>query len=195
MGKVVVVGDVGGHLDQLRWALSLMGARGEPLLLPEDVIVVQVGDLIDRGPDSLGVLNLVEDIRQRQPGQWVQLVGNHEAQYLPGGRPFWPEPVPQAGVELLTRWWDTGAMTVATAITTADGDESLVTHAGLTAIFGSASVGERSSASTPDTADTGHRRGGRSSSTTPASPEPDRGALPGVTGSATLHPSRNIGQG
>lgn len=132
MSTVVVVGDVGGHLDQLQRALTVIGAQGEPLTLPEDVVVVQVGDLVDRGPDSVGALRLVDQFLQRQPGQWVQLVGNHESQYLPGGTPFWPDPLGPEGVGILADWWDSGAMNVAAAVATADGDELLVTHAGLT---------------------------------------------------------------
>lgn len=132
MAKVAVIGDVGGHLDQLRWALVQIGARDEPPFLPDDVTVVQVGDLVDRGPDSMGVLRLVQQVQQRQPGQWVQLVGNHEAQYLPGGTVFWTDPLASAGIDVLTSWWETGTMNVAAAVATAGGDEYLITHAGLT---------------------------------------------------------------
>ena len=62
---------------------------------------------------------------------WVQLAGNHEAQYLPGATVFWPEPLPQRGVETLREWWADGRMQVAAAITT-NGEEFLLTHAGLT---------------------------------------------------------------
>jgi hypothetical protein len=111
---------------------TAQGARDEPIALPDDVIVVQVGDLVVRGLDSIGVIHVVQQTQQRHPGQWVQLVGNHESQYVPGGRPFWPEPLAPAGVELLTAWWQTGAMNVAAAVATAKGDEYLVTHAGRT---------------------------------------------------------------
>lgn len=47
MGKVLVIGDVSGRLDRLRWSLSRVGGRGEPFLLPDNVIAVQVGDLVD----------------------------------------------------------------------------------------------------------------------------------------------------
>jgi hypothetical protein len=66
-----------------------------------------------------------------QPGHWVQLLGNHEWQYLPEGEPFWPE-LPAEGVAILRSWWDTGHMNVAAAVTTGGGREFLVTHAGLT---------------------------------------------------------------
>lgn len=132
MARVVVIGDVGGHPGQLRRALSHVGARGEQLELPDDVIVVQVGDLVDRGPDSGGVLRLVGGYLDHQPGQWVQLVGNHEGQYLPGGTPFWPDPLSPADAQLLASWWEHGMMSVAAAVRTAEGEDLLVTHAGLT---------------------------------------------------------------
>src|ERR1700755_2285929 len=83
MGRVAVIGDVGGHLLELEAALASLGATGGDHRLPDDLTVVQVGDLIDRGPDSAGVLDLVDRYLDNQPAQWVQLIGNHEAQYLP----------------------------------------------------------------------------------------------------------------
>lgn len=132
MARVVVIGDVGGHPDQLRQALSYVGARGAQLVLPDDVVVVQVGDLVDRGPDSGGVLRLVHRYTSEQPEQWIQLVGNHEAQHLPGGTAFWPEPLARADAELIGSWWAQGLLNVAAAVRTAEGDDLLVTHAGLT---------------------------------------------------------------
>ncbi len=132
MSRVVVIGDVGGHADQLRWALSQVGAWGEPPTLPDDVVVIQVGDLVDRGPDSMGVLALVDHMLRSQPAHWVQLIGNHEWQYLPEGRMFWPSSLSADGVRTLASWWDEGLMTMAAAVATADGEEFLLTHAGMT---------------------------------------------------------------
>ena len=129
MARVVVIGDVGGHPDHLLAGLARVGARGT---LPDDVVVVQVGDLVDRGPDSARVLAIVDGYLRRQPDQWVQLVGNHEGQYLPGGTRFWPEELSPIDARLLRSWWEDGLMSVAAAVHTADGDELLVTHAGLT---------------------------------------------------------------
>jgi hypothetical protein len=129
MARVVVIGDVGGHPDQLVAVLERLGPRGT---LPPDVVVVQVGDLVDRGPDSALVLAIVDGFMRRHPGQWIQLVGNHESQYLPGGTRFWPEELSPIDARLLRSWWEDGLMTVAAALRTADGDELLVTHAGLT---------------------------------------------------------------
>jgi hypothetical protein len=130
--RIVVIGDVGGHPDQLRWALSHVGAYGDVPVLPDDLVVVQVGDLVDRGPDSMAVLDLVGQIMHNQPGQWVQLIGNHEWQYLPEGSVFWADPLPAAGVRVLSSWWDDGRMGVAAAVATSDGQEWLLSHAGLT---------------------------------------------------------------
>lgn len=132
MARVVVIGDIGGHPEQLRRALAGIGATGDPVRLPEDVVVVQVEDLVDRGPDSASVLADVAGILERQPGRWVQLVGNHEAQYLPGGTRFWPQDLAAADVATLNSWWAQGRMNVAAAVRTGDGDELLITHAGLT---------------------------------------------------------------
>lgn len=132
MGRVVVIGDVGGHLDQLRYALSSCGAHGDQLCLPLNTTVIQIGDLVDRGPDSSRVLTLVNRYLENQPAQWIQLVGNHEAQYLPGGTRFWAERLTDRDANLLRSWWEAGSMQVAAGIRLAEGDELLLTHAGLT---------------------------------------------------------------
>ena len=54
---------------------------------------MRTSDLVDRGPDSVGVLDVVARLRE---------------------------------------WWADGRVRVAAAVRTADGDELLVTHAGLT---------------------------------------------------------------
>jgi hypothetical protein len=120
--RIVIVGDVGGHPDQLR-AVAREDVRA-------DTVVIQVGDLVDRGPDSAAVLELVGGYLGAR--QWIQLAGNHEAQYLPGGTRFWPHPLDEDGARLLRSWWDDGQLQVAAAVRTADGDEVLITHAGLT---------------------------------------------------------------
>lgn len=63
-----VIGDVHGRLDLLQ---ALIGA------LPTDHSIVCVGDLIDRGEDSAGVLRFVRD-----HDRLSSLMGNHEAMLL-----------------------------------------------------------------------------------------------------------------
>lgn len=129
--RVAVVGDVGGHVDELRDELLRLGADPGTGRLPDGLIVVQVGDLIHRGPDSAGVVELVDGYLQDQPGQWVQLVGNHEAQYLRDPAFEWPEKLDGAAVETLRRWWAGGQLMAAVSVQT-DAERFLITHAGLT---------------------------------------------------------------
>lgn len=128
-------GDVGGQAGPLRSALVDLGADPETLQLPSDLTVVQVGDLIHRGPDSHGVLDIVRTAFQRQPRQWVQLAGNHEAQYLMPPKFHWPERLTDDDLETIFDWWHTRRMRVATAIDVGQDREYLITHAGLTEGF------------------------------------------------------------
>lgn len=145
--RLAVIGDVGGHLDALEEALWSLGADPEAAELPDDLVVCQVGDLVHRGPDSPGVVGLVDRLMAQNPGRWVQLAGNHEAQYLQPPRFKWYEALPDETVATLRRWWEDGSMQLAAAFET-DGvevrrpggeretvgaGELLVTHAGLTA--------------------------------------------------------------
>ena len=132
--RTAVIGDVGGHLDELTAELVRLGADPVTGRLPADLTVVQVGDLVHRGPDSGGVVALVDRYLATQPGQWVQLVGNHEAQYLAEPRFDWPERLGAETATTLQDWWSRGLMRVAAPVTTAR-ESYLVTHAGLTSGF------------------------------------------------------------
>lgn len=132
--RVAVIGDVHGQLVALRYELVRLGADPHTGELPEDLTVVQVGDIVHRGPDSGGVVALIDRYLREQPGRWIQLVGNHEAFYL-GGRSFqWNERIDSGTVATIEKWWADGSMHVAVALPTTLGDY-LVSHAGLTAGF------------------------------------------------------------
>ncbi len=76
-----VVGDVHGEPDRLRAALAQV-APGRRVIL--------VGDYIDRGPDSRGVLELLLATRANLGPQLVLLRGNHEVtllEFLDGAPP------------------------------------------------------------------------------------------------------------
>ena len=75
--EIFVVGDIHGRSDLLG-ALIDEAAR-EPKLHDERAIVF-LGDLIDRGPDSLGAIDLAMGAKARVGAdQAVALMGNHEA--------------------------------------------------------------------------------------------------------------------
>jgi serine/threonine protein phosphatase 1 len=64
MGKTAVITDVHGRLPELRAILAQ---------IPDDTQIVVLGDMVDRGTDSRGVVELVRSI----PGA-ICLRGNHE---------------------------------------------------------------------------------------------------------------------
>jgi serine/threonine protein phosphatase 1 len=72
------IGDVHGRLDLLKDLLSqiITHASGRSCKL------VFLGDYIDRGPDSAGVVALVRRFQQRWPDGVICLKGNHEAMPL-----------------------------------------------------------------------------------------------------------------
>lgn len=70
-----VVGDVHGCLDALRHLLAVLG-YGEDGRHPQGRTLVFVGDLINRGPDSAGVLRLVS--RLARDGRARTALGNHD---------------------------------------------------------------------------------------------------------------------
>ena len=64
-GPLDIVGDIHGEIDPL---LSLMNHLGydQQGRHPEDRKLVFVGDLTDRGPDSLAVVNLVQRLTEAE---------------------------------------------------------------------------------------------------------------------------------
>lgn len=134
-GRVAIIGDVGGHVDALRAELVRLGVPDDgdgPI--PPGLCIVQVGDLIHRGPDSPAVVALVDRHLRQAPGRWIQLVGNHEAFYLRRRQFSWHDRVPRSTAAILRRWWASGLMRPAVAIRT-NVEDVLVCHAGLTRGF------------------------------------------------------------
>jgi serine/threonine protein phosphatase 1 len=77
-GDVIAVGDIHGRLDLLDAFLDYVKGT--------QTTVILLGDLIDRGPNDLGVLERVEKLLE-EPGAWgleaaYALRGNHEQMYL-----------------------------------------------------------------------------------------------------------------
>ena len=61
-----------------------------PELTPEDTVVF-LGDYIDRGPDSAGVVAWVREFTARSPAKVIALRGNHEDAWLQVVDQGWPE--------------------------------------------------------------------------------------------------------
>lgn len=76
-----VVGDVHGELEALQDLVGHLG-YAEDGTHPEGRFLVFVGDLVDRGPDSPGVVAWVQ--RMVQEGNALCLLGNHELNLLLG---------------------------------------------------------------------------------------------------------------
>lgn len=133
--RVAMIGDVHGHFGELRDALVSLGADPLTLRLPDDLTVIQVGDLVHKGPGSWEVVRMVDQYRREQPDQWVQLVGNHEAHYVNEKLFSWQGEVDEDTESILRAWWESGWMRTSAAVTRDVGDEILVTHAGLTHSF------------------------------------------------------------
>ncbi len=75
MERIFAIADIHGCLDKLRALMEKIRPDRE-----RDRIVF-IGDYIDRGPDSRGVVDYVIDLRDRF-GRVVCLMGNHERMFL-----------------------------------------------------------------------------------------------------------------
>lgn len=86
--RIVAVGDL--HGDYSAWrdiagAAGLVGPRGQ--WTGGRTTLVQVGDVVDRGPDSLKILRELMRLQKEAPrngGRVIVLVGNHEAMNIIG---------------------------------------------------------------------------------------------------------------
>jgi serine/threonine protein phosphatase 1 len=97
--RIYAIGDIHGRLDLLERAVAAI--RRDVERHGPAALTVTVGDYIDRGPQSRGVLDRLAD--NPFPTSYVALKGNHEALlegFLadPGLGPFWAR---QGGIETL----------------------------------------------------------------------------------------------
>lgn len=142
-----IFGDIGGHHYPFMQALEKIGVNTETHEVPEGVGIIQVGDLVHRGPNSDELVTWVDAALKvnNKPGtgRWIQLFGNHEGHHIGGpvfsqnvdGKvTFWD--LGPDSEKTLKRWWGSNQAQMAVAVTRieASGEERdvLVTHAGLT---------------------------------------------------------------
>lgn len=75
--ETYVCSDIHGEFDAWLWAIAKSGinlGKGDSLVI--------LGDLIDRGEDSLACVLYVFELMKRYPGQVTYLIGNHERMFL-----------------------------------------------------------------------------------------------------------------
>lgn len=86
--RVVVVGDVHGDYDRFVDVLMMSGlVDGKRKWSGGSSILVQVGDVLDRGPLSRKALDLLMDLQKQAPkkgGQVEMILGNHEVMRMVG---------------------------------------------------------------------------------------------------------------
>lgn len=86
--RIVAIGDLHGDYDAFEALLTDAGLIDKRKRWSGgETILVQTGDVPDRGPDSLRIIKKLQELQKRAPrtgGQVVTLVGNHEAMNVTG---------------------------------------------------------------------------------------------------------------
>jgi len=128
--RIALFGDVQGWSSVYETALRALGVDVASGRVPHDLTVVQVGDLIHKGPDSAGVIAMADRLLRNSPDNYVQLTGNHEGQYI-GGPFFWIDTVSEDAARTMAQWFVDGASRIAVAFETVEAGPVLVTHGGM----------------------------------------------------------------
>lgn len=88
--RIVAVGDLHGDLDQARCALAMAGvlsSDGLDLWTGGESVLIQLGDVLDRGEDELAILSLLRSLDMQakaEGGAVFQVNGNHETMNVEG---------------------------------------------------------------------------------------------------------------
>lgn len=113
-----VLGDTGGHTSPLLHALNMMGVDIETRHIPSDIKIIHLGDLIHKGPGSNTIVKFVNEMIQNNPGQWIQILGNHEFQHIEGAPYFWRCDCSMETINIINEWWENQDATTTYAIQT-----------------------------------------------------------------------------
>lgn len=142
--RFAIFGDVGGWFKPFAEALVKIGVDPDSKLLPDDLTVIQLGDLVHRGPHSSQCVQLANGFmasnKHRDVPAWIQLWGNHEGHHI--GGPQFGEPQTMEPYELdartenvLKQWSYQQKAQVAVALKTDQYGDLLCVHGGLTWFF------------------------------------------------------------
>ncbi|CAF1924030.1 unnamed protein product [Brassica napus] len=88
--RIIAVGDLHGDLSKARDSLQIAGvlsSDGKDHWIGEDTVVVQVGDILDRGEDEIAILSLLrllDEQAKANGGAVFQVNGNHETMNVEG---------------------------------------------------------------------------------------------------------------
>ena len=88
VNRLIVIGDLHGDYESLMKIFSKAGVKDE---VPQNTVVVFLGDYIDRGHESPHVVYEVFKLKIRNPGSVILLRGNHEG---PLELPVYPHDFP-----------------------------------------------------------------------------------------------------
>ena len=81
-----IIGDIHGHRTQLIQLLADAGLMiGDGIWIGGDATLCFVGDYFNRGPDGVGVVDLIMRLQQQAPtqhGRVIALLGNHDIMTL-----------------------------------------------------------------------------------------------------------------
>lgn len=112
---IAAIGDIHGELVKLDALLAQL----DPRLKPDDLIVF-IGDYIDRGPDSRGVIERVIELKESR--FVVALRGNHEQMMLDAYRYFHPvQGEKRLDFEFASMWFYNGAHQTLDSYPTSEG--------------------------------------------------------------------------
>uniref|UniRef100_A0A6P3ZM28 shewanella-like protein phosphatase 1 n=1 Tax=Ziziphus jujuba TaxID=326968 RepID=A0A6P3ZM28_ZIZJJ len=88
--RIVAVGDLHGDLEQTRCALEMAGvlsSDGQDVWTGGGTVLIQLGDILDRGEDEIAILSLLRSLdaqAKSQGGAVFQVNGNHETMNVEG---------------------------------------------------------------------------------------------------------------
>ncbi|MHC1601484.1 MAG: metallophosphoesterase family protein [Candidatus Nezhaarchaeales archaeon] len=98
--RLIIVGDLHGDYSSLIKILSETGLKSK---IPENTVVVFLGDYIDRGRESPHVIYEVFKLKLREPNSVVLLRGNHEG---PPELPVYPHDFPMHLSHVYRERWE-----------------------------------------------------------------------------------------
>lgn len=133
-------GDVGGHWKPFMHGLNALGVDVKNKIIPKNLTIVQSGDLIHKGLSSNELVAFVDAMIEKnnhvlENGEWVQLFGNHEAQYIAGAPHFWKMECSAQSISILNKWWNSQDSRLFHVVSQLDGKPFLITHAGVSRSF------------------------------------------------------------